>query len=240
MSTEETHSGIPTRAIHESYLDMIRSLKEYRQAKDKRHQKAIQDSHGEFQQNLLTLYELLRPHLRSESAVRPYWTGELPPYKGNGTPPLPEDGKGVIQVQQKNDSFGPEDIPRPQEETLEAWHNALSMNGNRRIKGIRTSQNGVFVVWDEYQIGLHHLDNWDTSYKRTVVPKEGFQSDKTEERITRQRIPIDRLENAARELSDAAQKLGALSDFDASEPRTEIPKELIEKIEEWRQNNIND
>jgi hypothetical protein len=211
MSVEDNHSGIPTRAIHEAYLDMQRALKSYREAKDQQHQAAIQQAHGELQQAVMTFYELMRPHLKQEQALKPYWEGKLPNYTKNGTPPEPDDGKGILQVQEKNDSFGFEDVEVPQSETLDNWHQSLGFNGNKRIQGIYGMGDSVFVTWHEYQTGLKHLDSSETSYKRHVKPKDGFMGDKTETEVQRQRIPIDRLKSAARELSDAAKEIDFLS-----------------------------
>lgn len=238
MSQEEPHSGIPTRAIHESYLDMQRSLKAYREAKDQQHQPALEQAHGELQQAVLTFYELLRPHIRHESGVNDWWDGELPNYKGNGTPPDPDDGKGVLQVQEKNETIGLDGIDTNCVETLEDWHEQLGYNGNRRIVGVTGLGDDAFIKFHEYQLGLRHLDNWETGYKRRVVRKEGFQADKTEEIVERQRIPIDRLRRAARELADVADKLGALSQFDASNTRTEITADMIEEVKEWEKQNL--
>lgn len=240
MSAEENHSGIPTRAIHEAYLDMQRSLKAYREAKDQQHQAAIQQAHGELQQAVLTFYELLRPHIRHESGVSDYWDGELPNYNGNGQPPDPDDGKGIIHVQTKRRVMELNgQVPNNgQLETLEQWHDALDMNGRIRLAGIVTEGTNAIVTVQEYQKGLRHLDDWETKYTRTVRRKSGFMSDKTETEVQRQRVPIDRLKRAARELSNVADKLGALSDFDASEPKTEISEEMIEDVEEWRQANL--
>lgn len=239
MSQDESHSGIPTRAIHESYLDMQRALKAYREAKDAQNQHRMQDAHGDLQQSVLTFYELLRPHLKNESAVKDWWNGKPPNYNHNGTPPDPDDGKGVLQVQTENMTISLNGEVNPEKlSTLEDWHEAIGLNGTTRIVGIAGAGDGVFVKKHNYQLGLRHLDSWETKYKRVQKPKSGFMSHKTEETIEKQRIPIDRLRRAARELSEVAEKLGALSDFDASEPRTEISKELIEEVEEWRQNNI--
>jgi len=214
MSAEENHSGIPTRAIHESYLDMQRSLKQYRDAKDRQDQHGIDKSHGELQQNVLTFYELLRPHLKQEKAVEGYWFGRLPSYNRDPTqPPDPEDGEGIIHVQTKRDvvELNGQVENVDEFETLKDWHDALSMNGNTRITGIARNGNMAVVTLQEYQKGLHHLDQWETKYTRTVRQKEGFMSDKTEKTIERQRIPIDRLKRAARELATAADELKFLS-----------------------------
>lgn len=49
---------------------------------------------------------------------------------------------------------------------------------------------------------------------------------------------MPKLKRAARELSDVAEQLGALSEFDASTPRTEITDDLIDEVEQWRQRKL--
>lgn len=238
MSAEENHSGIPTRAIHEAYLDMQRSLKAYREAKDQQDQRGIQQSHGELQQAVLTFYELLRPHLKHESGLSDWWDGALPDYNHDGTPPDPDDGKGILQAQEKSrmvqlNGHNPDEL-----ETLEEWHEELDLPDEIRIVGTFWQDGMAMLKVHEYQKGLRHIDNWETKYHRVVERKDGFMGDKRETRVERQRIPIDRLKRAARELSNVAEKLGALSDFDASEPKTEITREMIDEVEEWRQANL--
>lgn len=239
MNTDDTQSGIPTRAIHEAYLDMQRALKAYREAKDAQHQSQMQEAHGELQQSVLTFYELLRPHLRNETAVSDWWQGKLPNYTRDLQPPDPDDGKAIIQVQEKGRTMPvPEDINPDELETLEDWHTALGLNGNVRIAGLMGEGNTLLVKVHEYQKGLKHLDEWETKYKRVTKRKDGFMGDKREETIERQRIPIDRLKRAARSLADVAERLGALSDFDVSESYTQITDEQIDRLEEWRKENV--
>jgi len=216
MSAEENHSGIPTRAIHEAYLDMHRALKAYREAKDQQNQHGIQTAHGEFQQGVLTMYEMLRPHLKKEEALQEYWYGKPPEYPENGQPPDPKNGKGVIQWQKKTDPKSLGDLRPDQYETLKEWHTAFGYNGNKRIIGLAGMGDTVVVTFHEYQIGLQELDDWETKYHRVVERKDGFMNKQRETRIKRQRIPIDRLKNAARELSEVANELTLLSDVEAS------------------------
>lgn len=239
---EDNHSGIPTRAIHEAYLDMQRALKEYRQARDAGSQAVINRAHGDVQETILTLYELLRPHIKHNDAVSEYWEGEPPTYPHqNGEVPDPEDGKGVLEVQRRNQSF---EIPPEQAEefaeaeTLGEWHDLLDLNGSVRLTGIHAEDSVAFVAYDAYQLGMRELDGWETEYRSTTESLGGFLGGTREETQERQRVKIHKLKRAARELSDVAERLGALSQFDASTPRTEITDELIEDIDKWRKQNI--
>lgn len=211
--SEQEHSGIPTQAIHEAYLDMQRALKSYRQAKDRGEQGTVQQAHGEVQEAVLTFYELLRPHLRHEQGVSQYWDGQCPSYNGDGAPPDPDDGAGVLQVQETTDVF---DLPDNygELESLDEWHDALGLNGNRRIVGIQGSDSAVVCALHDYQLGLRNLDDWETKYKRKVESLGGFYAEQKRETVERQRVPIDRLKRAARELTSVADELNFLSQTD--------------------------
>jgi len=239
MSTEEP-TGIPTRAIHEAYIDMQRAFKGYREAKDQQNQGQIAAYHGQLQSSALTFYELLRPHLREESSLEKYWNGKLPSYTHDYDAPDPDDGWGILQVQTKRESVSLSNLDVNTEELdhLKDWHEALDLNGNVRLTGIAGLGNDVMVQYQTYQKGLKHLDDWETKYKYKTVEKTGFMGKQEERQVERQRIPIDRLQRAVRELADAAEKLGALSDFDASQHKAEITEEQIQRLEKWRRENL--
>jgi len=82
------------------------------------------------------------------------------------------------------------------------------------------------------------LDEWKTEFRTTQTELGGFVGGLSTTETKRQRVDMPKLKRAARELADVAEKLGALSTFDASTPRTEISGDLIEDIDEWRQENI--
>jgi hypothetical protein len=216
MNNDPDHSGIPTQAIHEAYLDMQRSLKAYRQAKDRGSTHEVQQAHGEVQEGVLTFYELLRPHLRHEQGVTGYWQGELPAYPGDGQPPDPDEGAGVLQVQERREVH---DLPEGYDtlDGLRDWHEALGLNGNTRLVGISGQGDCVLTIEHRYQLGLRQLDEWETTYTTTSESVGGFYATKRTEQTERQRIPIDRLKRAARELSEVADELGLLTPIEAGE-----------------------
>jgi hypothetical protein len=249
MSTDDAHSGIPTRAIHESYLDMHRALKSYRQATDRADGRGRDQAHGDLQSAVLTCFDLLRPHLRSETAVEDYWQGKPPRY-GGGTPD-PEDGTAVLETQSHTTRVKLnghlEGVDVGNLTTLEQWHDVLGIADHRRLTNVvppgmaslPDGQDQTLIQYQEYQLGLRRLDDWQTSWQTTLVQDDaGFfgQEERTETR--RQRVPIHKLRRAARALSEVANRLGALSDFDASTQVTEITRDDLEKVEEWRQNQI--
>lgn len=212
---EEDHSGIPTRAIHEAYIEMQRALQTYRNAKDAQRQGALSSAHGELQSGVLTLYEMIRPHLKKEPALGDWWEGRLPNYPGEYNPPDPDEGRGVLHVQQTRRQVDLTNVDPDELESFKEWHDALELNGSVRIAGIAGLGDKVLVTVQEYQKGLRHLDSWETKYTRKKTQKSGMMSDKTTETVERQRIPIDRLKRSARELSDVVNELGLLSQVDA-------------------------
>lgn len=239
MSTdEEAQTGIPTRAIHEAYLEMQRALKQHRQATDSGDQQAIERAHGDVQEAVLTFYELLRPHLKQNNGVEDYWTGRPPSYNGLAEPPDPDDGKGILQVQRRNQSVKLNGTQPDELESLQEWHEELDMGEDVRLLGVQSNGKNALVHYYAFQLGLRQLDDWRSRFVEQQTDLGGFMSGKTETEKRRQRVPMPKLRRASRELSEVAEKLGALSRFDASTPRTEITDELIEEVEEWRQANL--
>lgn len=213
---EEEHSGIPTRAIHEAYLEMQRALKQYRQAKDRGQPDRIDRAHGNVQETVLTFYEMLRPPLKNNTAVDDYWHGKPPKYKHNGTPPDPEDGKAILHIQQKNDIFDTRQLTTQDLETLQDWHDALGLNDKTRIIGVAKGggsheivpAGSALVTYQTYQLGLRNLDSWETKYEETETDFGGFMGGRTKTDYRRARIDIQRLQRASRSLGEVADKLG--------------------------------
>lgn len=228
MSTHRDDStGIPTRAIHEAYLDMQRSLKRYRTARDKGTEAQIDDAHGDVQETVLTFYELLRPHLKDKES---YWEGQLPPYNGD-TPPDPDRATGVLQVQEHKQTIDWENVPIDpeisvedlREASLQEWHDHLNLNGSVRLTGVMPNQNGVFVSSQRYQIGLRQLDSWMTKYRTKQAKLGGFLGSTKTEKKERVRVKIPKLKRAARELSDAAKEMGFLPEQDVQDNDDALP-----------------
>lgn len=215
MSSEEQSTGIPTRAIHEAYLEVQSALKEYRTAKDRGSKDEQDIAHGRVQESVVTFYEMLRPHIKDNSTADGYWDGEPPKYNRNGEPPDPEDGIAVLQVQRRTDHADIDQLDDADVESLETfeeWHEALGMNGDARLVGVVGDyDDGLVIQYDTYQLGLRHLDSWETKYQPKSEDLGGFMSGKVTTSQRRARIDMQRLKRAARELAQAAGKLGFLS-----------------------------
>lgn len=224
-SNDDRQSGIPTRAIHEAYLDMHRALKGYRQATDTRSQADIKQAHGDVQETVLTLYEMLRPHIKQDDGVRDYWEGRPPSYKHDGQPD-PEEGKGVLEVQRHKESL---QIPADKAEefgdaeTFEDYHDLIGLNGTFRLTGIHFEGDVAFVAYDAYQLGLREMDTWKTEYQKTTEEFGGFLGSTAEEKPEPKRVKITKLKRASRELGDVAKELGFLPQSDIPDNEDPIP-----------------
>ncbi|TQQ78587.1 hypothetical protein EGH24_13780 [Halonotius terrestris] len=238
---EEPHGGLPTRAIHESYLDLQRSLQQYRDATDAAADGATQQAHGQLQSGVLTFYELLRPHLKHEGGVRAWWDGEPPSYPGDGSPPDPDDGRGVLAVQQRAAPVALDRVDKSPDElnSLAQWDDALpapkpgsdgerldGVGADERVVGIVGAGDSVVVSVHSYQTGLRQLDGWETEVRTVREQRDGFMSDKTRERTVRQRVPVEKLKRAARELVEASDKMNLLTKIDSEREFTDLRDEL--------------
>lgn len=235
---EEDHPGIPTRAIHEAYLDMHRALKSYRSASDAGGGELKNSAHGELQNAVLTCFQLLRPHLRHDLGSSDYWNGEAPSYPPGNRPPEPEDGVAVLAWQTHRNQAqlngqSPEEI-----DTLREWHDSVGLSDSLRLVGVTPTDYGALVTYHSYTMGLKHLDNWETTFREHTTDVGGMLAGKKTTTYSRNRVTIEKLTRAANELSEAANRLGALSQFDESAPRTEITDDLMEEVEAWRQRKL--
>lgn len=227
MSTDDQHSGLPTRAIHEAYLDVQQALRQYREARDRG--AATDRAHARLQHSVLTLYELLRPHLRAADVVADYWTGTPPDYPGDGVAPDPDDGAGVLHVQRRTASLSLDGDRDPERlavdggaidaaalETLAEWHDELGLSDDIRLVGVAVNGDVAMLRYDAYQLGLRQLDDWGT----VVVERErylgGFLAGRTASTRERRRVDVPRLRRAARELAQAADELNLLTEVQES------------------------
>jgi len=215
MSVEDNHSGIPTRAIHEAYLDMQRALKSYREAKDTLQDYRIQQAHRDVQATTVTLFELLRPYIKQGATSDDYWHGEAPPYPDNRMEPDSNEGVAILQVQRRTNPFQIDGNINLQNGTsVEDLHQYLDLGSETRIIGYATEDDVILVAYHAYMMGLKHLDNWETKRKTQVVKKDGFMRDKTETVTQAKRIEMPKLKRAARSLGNVCHELGLLAQVD--------------------------
>lgn len=214
MTEEPDKGGIPTRAIHEAYLEMQAALREYRRAKDRGDEASINRAHGSVQEAVITFFELLRPYIRDNDTVAKYWEGRPPSYPGNGHPPDPRDGHGILQVQDRTDVLQINTDEIEGLESLEDWHEELDLNGNVRLTGVNGQGDTAVVGYQAYQLGLQHIDEWETKYETERSSYGGFLGHKESMQRRQVRVDMPRLKRAARELATVAKDMGFLSDIE--------------------------
>lgn len=245
---DKQDTGIPTKAIHEAYLTMQQAHREYRRARD--NDLETHGPKGTFQDAVLTFYELVRPHLKHESSLSDFWTGNLPDYTGwnfntasEAATYVRENGTGVYQVQQHTDTvqIKQDVLTDGGLEGFEQWHDFLNLSWDtERLVAVQPDDNGVhFVkVLRAAVLPLRELDHWQTHVVKERTQGDGFMEGQTTTDTRLEYQSAQKLITAKRLLVEAADKLGALSEFDASSPRTEITREDINKVEEWRQEQL--
>ena len=259
--TQDTRdTGMPTRAIHEAYLALQEQHREFRQVKSGGGD--TRAARGRFQDAILTFYELVRPHLKHESALSGYWEGELPDYTGwdfNSAEAVAQHvrdrGTGVYQTQIHQDVTTVEqqaltDGGRPQGRS--AWHELLELNWDtERLISVHPVEPDDDASADggaatDYHIRvvkasvlpLRDLDHWRVREVQARETGDGFMAGEVTKQRRHEFEPGQKLVAAKRLLSEAADRLGALSAFEASTQRTEITREDLEKVEQWRQKQL--
>lgn len=246
---DEQDTGMPTRAIHESYLSLQKAHREFRRARDT--DGDVTAAQGVFQDAILTFYELVRPHLKHESSLSNYWRGELPDYTGwdkpDGEPAatyVKEQGTGVYQVQEHVDSveLNQQVLTDGGVSGFADWHELIGLSwDSERLVAVQPdadSQQYFIKVLRCAVLPLRELDHWQTQVVEERQTGGGFMASETNTKRRREYESPMKLVTGKRLLVEAADQLGALSEFDASTQRTEITREDMEKVEEWRQQQL--
>ncbi len=247
MQDDTQNTGLPTRAIHDAYLNLQQAHRQFRQARD--HDQDITGPQGVFQDAVLTFYELVRPHLKSESALSSYWEGDLPDYAGwdpnsvdDAVRTVREKGTGVYQVQQHVDTveLQQEALTDGGVSSFDDWHQLLGLSNRERLVGVQHGEDDLVYVQllRIAVLPLRELDHWQVRISKERTQGDGFMAGETTVKTKREFEPPTKLITAKRLLVEAADKLGALSEFDASSSLTEITREDIQKVEEWHQNQV--
>lgn len=231
MTQDDTRdTGIPTRAIHETYLNMQEAHRGYRQVRDDPGADET-NAHAAFQDAVLTFYELIRPHLKRKGSMSSFWEGELPDYPDRWWDSVEqaqqfclEYGTAVWSLQKHvqtmatspntNSGADPSVIADGGASTPADWHRELNLSDNQRVVAVER-QEGV-LTWIELRAvtGLKKLDRWDTREKRRREKQDGFMSGETTTTIELEYVPVWKLTQAKRLLAEAADKMSMLSRVD--------------------------
>ncbi|MFW5950258.1 MAG: hypothetical protein ACOCR6_02785 [archaeon] len=246
---DQRDSGIPTRAIHEAYLSMQQAHRQYRQARD--HGGDVDSAHATLQDSVLTFYELVRPHLKHESGLSDYWEGHIPDYSGwdfqserEAVEYIRDKGTGIYQVQRH-----PPKVLTVNKDlqadgglnTFSEWHEFLGLSDSERLVAVKYEASEAKVFYKVLRIAtlpLRKLDSWKVTVRKNRTRGDGFMASESAVNVTREYVPVQKLVTAKRLLVESADKLGALSEFEASTSRTKITKEDIQKVEKWRQKQL--
>ena len=220
--TEDT--GIPTRAIHESYLTLQQSHRKYRQAKSMG--RDTQREHAEFQDAVLTFYELIRPHLKRKSSMEKFWAGKLPDYPERAYQSVErarqyyiDGGIAVWELQEHTQVAATANVNSGGSATAVAdgsgdladWHEQLNLGANQRLVSIGRHEEQL--VYKELRAvrGLRQVDGWDTREKTRRESAGGFMAGETSEHVDLKHVPVRKLTKAKRLLAEAADKMSLLS-----------------------------
>jgi len=252
MDQEQQDNGIPTRAIHEAYLTLQDAHREYRRARD--NDMDTQGPKAGFQDAVLTFYELVRPHLKHETALEDYWSGSLPDYVGwdfnsseEAVSYVREHGTGVYQVQQHTDTvqLRQDVLTDGGLQGFTEWHDFLGLSwDSERLVAVQPDPDDESVRYLKLLrcavLPLRELDHWQATVTKERTQGDGFMAGNTSVETSLEYQHPKKLVTAKRLLVEAADRLGALSEFEASTQTTEITREDMEKVEQWRQKQLNE
>lgn len=227
MTDDPRDTGMPTRAIHESYLRMQESHTRYRRARDNPNQ-SEKRAHAGYQEAVLTFHELIRSHIKRKGAMGEFWYGELPDYPEHPWQSVEhaieycrQSGTAIWGLQKHYqtvsgspnvDSGSMAAATDGGVETLADWHDRLNLGDMQRVVKVSIEDSGA-VTWLELRAvaGLRQLDNWDTTESNERQQGSGFMSSTTSTATELKHVPIWKLTKAKRLLAEATDKMNLLS-----------------------------
>lgn len=229
MPDDTRDTGIPTRAIHQAYLRLHHAFRAYRQAKTDPSRDA-NAAHGDFQESVLTFYELIRAHLARKSSLQKYWAGSVPEYPDQAFGSYEQarryyvEGGTAVWTVQKHREVQPltGDAASPAVAdggvpSLADWHERLNRGSRTRLVTVERDRDEGVLYWVEFrfEMGLRQLDTWETTrVEHTEQRDGGFLVGESETRTEYKHVAIDKLQRAARVLAEAADKMSLLSQID--------------------------
>jgi len=212
------HGGIPTRVIHESYVDLVNAMRGYYRADQQGSDVDKQRAHSTLQNDVLSFFEVLRPYLATKDSMQPYWQGEVPDYDGH-------DGTAILWQQSKRVPVSVEHLRKEagddwQQKPMEWLHEQIAaanpeLNGNAKIDAVHyeSDADALLLKVNQYQVGLHHLDG-KYDMEQTVVERGGsFMRHKAQRETMKRKMPVNKLFNAAHALEEAAERMNLLTEI---------------------------
>jgi len=203
MQEDPRDTGLPTRAIHDAYLNLQQAHREFRQARNntsETHDRA----HARYQDAVITFYELIRPHLQRKSAMGKFWHGELPDYPERWWQSVDQakrycidHGTAVWGLQKHIQSYPANSVLGEGSAVAtdggqappETWHETLGLTDMQRIVGVQQDDEVLICVELRAVAGLQQLDSWDTRRVQRREQQEGFMAGETTTTVELEYVP---------------------------------------------------
>ncbi len=234
MNDDTPRPGLAAQAIQEAHLSMEQAHRQFRRARDEG-EGAVNDADPKatYQDAVMTFYELLRPYLKSESQLEAYWNGSIPSYPPNFHRSVDEARRyyedaaiGVYQIQEHAEAVEVNqqvltgegsDVPQAPEQ----WHQLLRRPSVSRIVAVQQADgNQWFIKELRFAVmGLRELDHWKATITTERTQGAGFMAGETHTQQRREYEPEQKITQAKRMLTEAANKLGALPDYSIEDSR---------------------
>ena len=240
MSDEDRRATASGKAVEQAYLTLQDAFREYRRWRDfggggggfDRPDIRLQDS-------ILTFHELLRPYIRNNPSLKPYWEGAIVehPQGQHDTPReaiqyYREHSHGIWQAQthdwvletgtQATTASAPAEAATDggqiEPNTLADWHDVLGLADSvRLLQLLNTGSEWVVIEGRFAVVGLRDLDSWRVYESTTRETGEGFMSSQTSTDRSYESEPNAKLETAARMLVEVADKLNVIAKYDTGD-----------------------
>lgn len=226
---EERASGIPTRVIHNAYVQTKNARHQYIHAR--KNDSGIEAARRELQQAVLNYYEVLREYIQKH--LDDFWHGKLP---HDGSDGIAIFGYSDTTTTAPFSEFTPTGGLKDDAAILN------ELRDNQRILGVTDINEDAGVVTIQirtYQAGLKHLDHLFDETQTQYDQKKGSPlGNRVVRKQTSQQLNTGLLFTAARCLDQATMELGLLAAVDEGTPRTQITEETLEEVKAWREQNI--
>jgi len=224
MSTSNEHdpAGMPARTIHTAYREALQARREYKQAVGGPFEP---NAHEQLHDAVASYYEVLRPLVSSSNSTEDRWENEelwptQPMYVTAALCPACGANQPVDDLEEIDLSLGD---PCP------SCGNAVV----ERADIPKTDDKGQ-VVYDHVE-GLNSLDGvWDKQIEKEV-PYDDALGSHSETVIETQLLNPAHLQQVARALDEALERLALHAEVDDEAPTTELDNEDLEKFGEQLQ-----
>lgn len=223
MSESENQPvGQVTTAIHRAYRECLAARNQWSGVNGRVYDEEVREElHADLNQAVMGWFEALYPYLSSQDGVSEYWEDV------DLWPTGVKQEKALI-CENCEARYDPQKI-----DASRGCPNCGSSLGWAMLRAYDDDGNVEY----EYATGLKTLTEW-TDKTEVITEKQGRYRPTTVKKVKPLRLPPENLLRAARLLDQAAEELGLLATVTAATPRTELTDEMVEEVEEWRQENL--